>query len=55
MDVSIEELQALFDELDRIYNILREDYCNADLELMRIKMLGLRSELKFFLDSRETL
>ncbi len=55
MDVSIEELQAFWDELDRIYNVLREEYRNADLELLRIKMLGLRSELKFFLDSRETL
>jgi len=55
MDVSIEELQALCNEVDRIYHILQEDYDNADIEPLRLKALSFWRELKFFLDSRETL
>ena len=29
MNVSREELQTLCDELDRVYNIMREDYDNT--------------------------
>ncbi len=55
MNVSREELQSLCDELDRIYNILREDYDNTSTDLLRTKMLGFWRELKFYLDSLDTL
>ena len=55
MDISREELQALCDKLDRVYNILREDYDNASCDLLRVKMLGCWRELKFYLDSLDTL
>ena len=54
MEVSRDELQALCNELDRVYNILREDYDDTNLDLLRIKMLGFWRELKFYLDSRDT-
>ena len=55
MNVSREELQTLCDELDRVYNIMREDYDNTDHDLLRLKMLGCWRELKFYLDSLDTL
>ena len=55
MNVSREELQTLCDELDRVYNIMREDYDNTSFDLLRIKMLGFWRELKFYLDSLDTL
>ncbi len=55
MNVSRDELRALCNELDRVYNLLREDYDNADCELLRIKMLGFWRELQFYLDSLDTL
>lgn len=55
MEVSRDELQNLCNELDRIYNILREDYDDANLDLLRAKMLGFWRELKFYLDSIDTL
>ena len=55
MNVSREELQTLCDELDRVYNIMREDYDNASHDALRVKMLGFWRELKFYLDSLDTL
>ena len=55
MNVSREELQTLCDELDRVYNIMREDYDNVSHDLLRLKMLGFWRELKFYLDSLDTL
>jgi hypothetical protein len=55
VNVSREELQALCDELDRVYNLLREDYNNVDQDTLRVKMLGFWRELKFYLDSLDTL
>ena len=55
MSLSREELQTLCDELDRVYNIMREDYDNTNCDLLRVKMLGFWRELKFYLDSLDTL
>ena len=55
MSLSREELQTLCDELDRVYNIMREDYDNTSCDLLRVKMLGFWRELKFYLDSLDTL
>ena len=55
MNVSREELQTLCNEIDRVYNLLREDYDNANYDLLRVKMLGFWRELKFYLDSLDTL
>ena len=55
MNVSRSELQTLCDELDRVYNLLREDYDNTSHDSLRIKMLGFWRELKFYLDSLDTL
>ena len=55
MNISRDELQTLCDDLDRMYNLMREDYDNADCELLRVKMLGFWRELKFYLDSFDTL
>ena len=55
MNVTRDELQSLCDEVDRIYNIWREDYDNTSTDLLRIKMLGFWRELKFYLDSLDTL
>lgn len=55
MNMSIDELQALCDELDRVYNLLREQYDDANLDLLRIKMLTCWRELKYYLDSHDTL
>ena len=55
VNISRDELQALCDELDRVYNLMREDYDNANYDLLRVKMLGFWRELKFYLDSLDTL
>ena len=55
MNVSRDELQALCNELDRVYNLLREDYDNSSHDALRVKMLGFWRELKFYLDSLDTL
>ena len=55
MNISRAELQTLCDEIDRVYNILREDYDDTSTDLLRIKMLGFWRELKFYLDSLDTL
>jgi len=53
--VSRDELQTLCDELGRVYNLLREESNNTGHDLLRIKMLGCWRELKFFIDSQDTL
>ena len=55
MNVSREELQTLCNEIDRVYNIMREDYDNTTHDSLRVKMLGFWRELKFYLDSLDTL
>ncbi len=55
MNISRDELQTLCNEIDRVYNLLREDYDDANLDLLRMRMLGLRRELNFYLDSLDTL
>ncbi len=55
MNVSKDELQTLCNDLCRIYDLMRQDYNNADYELLRVKMLGFWRELKFYLDSLDTL
>ncbi len=55
MNLSRDELQALCDELDRVYNLIREDYDNTVYDSLRVKMLGFWRELKFYLDSLDTL
>jgi len=55
VNISRDELQTLCDELDRVYNIMREDYDNSNYDLLRVKMLGFWRELKFYLDSLDTL
>ena len=55
MSISRDELQDLCDKVDRIYNLMREDYDNANYDLLRIKMLSFWRELKFYLDSLDTL
>jgi len=55
VNISMEELQALCDNLNRVYDSLREQYDDASLDLLRIKMLGCWRELKFFIDSQDTL
>ena len=54
MSVSKDELQALCNQLDKVYNLLREDYDDADKDLLRIKMMSCWRELKFYLDSMAT-
>ena len=54
MSVSIDELQALCNQLDKVYNLLREDYDDANQDLLRIKMMSCWRELKFYLDSVAT-
>jgi len=54
VNISMDELQSLCNELDRVYNTLREEYDNANLDLLRMKMLGCWRELKFFIDSHDT-
>jgi hypothetical protein len=55
VNISRDELQALCDKLDHVYNLMREDYDNANYDLLRVKMLGCWRELKFYLDSLDTL
>jgi len=55
VSLSREELQTLCDELDRVYNVLREDYDDTSLHPVRLKMLSCWRELKFYLDSLDTL
>ena len=55
MSVSIDELQTLCNQLDKVYNLLREDYDDANKDLLRIKMMSCWRELKFYLDSLDTL
>ena len=55
MNVSKDELQTLCNDLGRIYDLMRQDYNNTDYELLRVKMLGFWRELKFYLDSLDTL
>jgi hypothetical protein len=55
VNVSKDELQDLCNNLGRIYDLMREDYNNVDYELLRVKMLGFWRELKFYLDSLDTL
>lgn len=54
MSVSRDELQTLCNQLDKVYNLLREDYDDADKDLLRLKMMSCWRELKFYLDSIAT-
>ena len=51
MDISREDLEALCSELRRVYNILREDDRDSNVELLRIKMLSCWKEMEFYLDN----